>query len=416
MSLILFEGIGEAVTMAALAQSGRLTNIVDADLGRLHQAWLLVKDGKVMSTGSGAYHGPTPDQRIQLNAGLLLPGLVDAHTHPIFAGSRSHEFVMRADGASYQQIAARGGGIQASRRATRTASREELAALLDQRLSQALELGITTVEVKSGYGLSVPEELRLLELLNEAKARSPQTLSVTCLALHAASPEHPSLASYAAAVSQELLPEVAKRQLADWVDAFIDEGYFSVKDIEAVASKAKDLGLGLRLHADEFSDAGAAAAAARWGARSADHLQYASDAAITAMADAGTIATILPGTSLYTRIPFTQARRFADRQVPVAIATDYNPGSCRLNNLAMMASLACVHSGLQGAEAIAAVTHVAAASLNLAGRKGSLAPGSDADFVVYDLTGSAEWLADFGQTRPREVWIQGQRQATHHSL
>lgn len=410
MSLILFEGISEAITLAPLAKAGRLTGIVDADLGRLRQAWLLIEGEKVIASGCAPYSGPAPEHRVHLGGGLVLPGLVDAHTHPIFAGSRAAEFVMRANGASYQQIAAQGGGIQASRLATRAASREELAALLDQRLYEALQLGVTTIEVKSGYGLSVAEELRLLELLFEAKERSSQTLSITCLALHAASPEHASLASYAAAVCQELLPEVARRGLASWVDAFIDTGYFSTSDFEPVATKAKELGLGLRLHADEFSDAGAAAAAARWGARSADHLQYASDTAITAMAAAGTIGIMLPGTSLYTGIPFTKARRFADRQVPIAVATDYNPGSCRLNNLAMMASLACVHSGLSAAEAIAAVTYVAAASLSLEKQKGALAPGFDADFVVYDLPNSDEWLADFGQTRPKDIWIRGRQQ------
>lgn len=409
MATILIEGAAEIVTLAPLARQRKLTRIVPDDLGRLTKGWLLVDDGRVAATGSGRYGGPAADRRVDAGGGLVLPGLVDAHTHPIFAGSRAREFALRADGATYQEIAAQGGGIRATMRATREASDEELARLLDRRLARALALGVTTLEAKSGYGLSVPEELRLLELLAAAKARTPQTLSVTCLALHAASPEHEDLKSYADAVAHELLPTVAKRRLADWVDAFIEAGYFSVADVEPVAARAKELGLGLRLHADEFSDAGAAAAAARWGAAAADHLQFASDAGIEAMAGAGTLAVLLPGTSLYTKLPFADARRFADRGVGVAVATDFNPGSCRLDNLAMMAGLAAVQAGLRAAEAIAAVTYVAAASLRLEDRKGALVEGHDADFLVYDLASVDEWLADFGRTPPREVWVKGRK-------
>lgn len=407
MVTTLFEGAAEIVTLAPLAQQKKRVGILANDLGRIPKGWLLIAGSRIVAVGSGSYQGPAPDRRIQVQGGLIMPGLIDAHTHPLFAGSRSHEFAMRADGATYQDIAAKGGGIQATMRATRAASQQELATALDQRLRRSLALGVTTLEVKSGYGLSIPEELRMLEILDAARTRTPQTLAVTCLALHAASPEYGSLADYAQAVAQELLPEVARRKLADWVDAFIEAGYFSVTDIEPVAERARELNLGLRFHADEFSDAGAAAAAARWQAASADHLQYASDASIEAMAKAGTIAMILPGTSLYTRIPFTQAKRFTRRGVAVAVASDFNPGSCRLDNVAMMASLAAVQCGLSAAEAVASVTYVAAATLRLEDRKGCLVEGYDADFAIYDLEHCDEWLADFGRTLPREVWVGG---------
>ena len=201
MRTTLVEGADEIVTLAPLAHQRKFVGIQTSDLGRLRQGWLLVGDSRILDSGSGRYCGPEPDQRIKLTGGLIMPGLVDAHTHPVFAGSRSDEFALRADGVSYQQIAAQGGGIQATMQATRAASIAALEAKLDRQLQQALRLGITTLEVKSGYGLSVPEELKLLEILAASRQRTPQTLAVTCLALHAASPEHSSLASYAQAVA-----------------------------------------------------------------------------------------------------------------------------------------------------------------------------------------------------------------------
>ena len=413
MTATLLTGIGELVTMAPLAHEQRTTGIVDADLGRVNKAWIAVSDGKIEGFGSGKPPAAAAGyQTVDARGGLVMPGLVDAHTHPIFAGARANEFAMRAAGATYQEIAAAGGGIRATMAATRAASDQELLDLVLGRLARARTLGITTVEAKSGYGLSVPDELRLLRILGAARARAAQTLSITCLALHAASPEHPSRAAYVDACVRELLPVVASERLADAVDAFVEEGYFSVAETAPYAAAARDLGLAVRLHADEFSDAGGAGAAAAWGAQSADHLQFASDAGVKAMAQAGVTAVILPGTSLYTRIPFTQARRFADAGCAVAIATDFNPGSCQVDNLAMLATVAAAQSGVRLAEAVAATTFVAAHALGLSARKGALAVGYDADLQIIDLPSIEAWLADFGRTAPSEVWCRGLRTAT----
>lgn len=408
MSATLLSGIGELVTMAPLAAAGRFCRVTEADLGRHRQAWLAVRDGKVEAYGTGLAPFPyTGYEPIDARGALVLPGLVDAHTHPIFAGSRANEFAMRANGATYQDIAAAGGGIRSTMQATRAASDADLLRLLEQRLARALSLGITTLEAKSGYGLSVPEELRMLRILAKARAATPMTLSITCLALHGASPEHATLDAYAVACAKELVPVVARERLADSVDAFIEAGYFSVAACEPYVQAAKAAGLAVRIHADEFSDAGAAAAAARWGAQSADHLQFASAQGVEAMAAAGVTAVILPGTSLYTKIPFTQARRFADAGCPVAIATDFNPGSCQIDNLAMLATVAAVQSSVRPAEALAGVTLVAAHALGLSRSKGALAPGYDADLQIIDLPSAEAWLADFGRTAPRAVWLRG---------
>jgi len=408
----LIVNIGDLVTCEPLARHKKLRAIGAADLGRLSQAWLLIAEGKVQ--GFGPMPPPaelvrTAGQQRDAGGQLLMPGLIDSHSHLLFAGSRSLEFAQRLEGKSYQEIAAAGGGIQATMRASRAASQAELLRLAQARLARFLRHGVTSLEVKSGYGLAISEELRHLEVLRELRRLSRQTLRISCLALHARSPEYPTLAAYAAAASAELLPEVARRGLADYVDAFIEGGYFTVADCEPYMRQATTLGLGIRLHADEFSDAGAAEAAARWQAASADHLQFASSRGIAAMAEAGVVATLLPGTSLYTAIPFCQGRRFADAGCPIAVASDYNPGSCAISNLPLLASLAGLHCGLKPAEIIAGVTYVAAHSLGLQADKGALAPGMAADFFLHPAASLEGWLADCGESPASEVWIAGER-------
>ncbi len=408
-SPLLIHDAAELVTWAPLVREGRRTRLTAADLGRVvGPAWIAMKDGKIEAVGSGAPPSAyTLYKKMDARGALVMPGLVDSHTHPIFAGTRAPEFARRLSGATYQEIAASGGGIRSTMRATREATDDELLALTSARFQRMLRLGVTTIEAKSGYGLSVKEELRLLRVLNRAAAKTAQTVSITCLALHAASPEFKTLRDYANACATELLPEVAREKLAFSVDAFIDAGYFTVDDCERYVAKARELGLAVRVHADEFSDAGAAQAAARWGAVSADHLQFAPPEAIDGMAKANVVAVVLPGTSLYTKIPFTNARAIADRGCAVAVATDFNPGSCRIDNLALVATVAAVQGGLRPVEAMAGVTYVAAAALGLEGRKGALVAGYDADVLVTGVSDVDEWLADFGATAPRAVVARG---------
>jgi imidazolonepropionase len=410
LSKILFHNIKELVTMAPLAATGRVRRVTTADLGVLKDAWLATENGKILALGTGQ---PTSKvahfHKIDVDGGTMMPGMVDAHSHPLYAGTRAHEFTQRLEGATYQEIAAQGGGIQSTVRATREASEAELVRLLLTRLEKTLRRGITTLEVKTGYGLSVAEELKLLRCFQTAKKIATQTLSITCLALHAKSPEHDTLAAYVEDCVTNLLPEIAKHKLADWVDAFIDHGYFSVADVEPYVAKAKELGLGIRIHADEFYDVGATAAAVKWGAASADHLQLASADSVAALAESGTVAVLLPGTSLYTKIPYVDGRRLYDAGVALAVATDFNPGSCQIDNLAMLAAVSSLHAGVPPAAAVAGVTYVAAHSLRLSESKGALIPGRDADLLIYELGGWQEWLGDFGRTPPREVWVHGAR-------
>lgn len=410
MAKVLLHNIGSLLTLDTLVREQRHTGIVQADLGLLKNAWLAVDQGKVLAFGEGeipfAYQS---FPRVDADQKMVTPGLVDAHTHPVFGGDRTHEFAARLDGKTYQDIAKAGGGIKYSIRRTREASSEDLLKRCLSLLKTFLRHGVTTVEAKTGYGQNAKEEIRCLEVLAAAAKAGPQTLSITCLGLHDLPAEFPDKATYIKHMTEELLPEVKKRNLAQWVDAFVENGYFSVEDVTPYFEKARSLGLAIRLHADEFAPSGAAEAAAEWGAASADHLQKASDEGIAALAKAGGVAVLLPATSFYTKIPYAEASRFRSRNCAIAVASDFNPGSCYLSNLPFASSLSALYCGLSPYEAFVAVTWNAAKALRLEGSKGALSVGHDADFIIHDLNSLEQWIADFGQTDPLQVYCSGKR-------
>lgn len=408
MTTCVIENLSEAITLAPLVKDQRFTKIQSDDLGRVSKAYIVLESGKIKHVGTGSIAKeyrtyPTFDAE----GGIAVPGLVDAHTHPIFAGSRANEFCMRLNGATYQQIAEAGGGIQATVHKTKNATDEELISLLKERLNTFAHNGVTTAEVKSGYGLSIAQELRHLRLLNRVAAERSQTLAVTCLALHAVPKDQPNAKTWGDLCARELLPIVANEKLAHAVDAFIEAGYFSVDDCKEYFSAAQKLGLAIRIHADEFSDAKAAACAAEYKALSADHLQYATRDGIQAMAKAGVVALLLPGTSLYTSIPYTDARPFIEAGCAVGLATDFNPGSCPVDNLRLVMTMGALHCNLSMAQAIAAVTWIPAKSLRLEKRKGALTLGMDADVVVLPVSSAEDFVADLGRTKPSAVFCSG---------
>ncbi len=405
---LLFENIGSLLTLHPLASERRGYSVTQSDLGLFEKAWLFCEGTKITALGTG----PTPKiflkrakERRDLSDCFVMPGMVDSHTHAIFGGDRSSEFVQRLNGATYQDIAKAGGGIAFTREATRQATDKELIQSTLKWIEKFQKHGVTTLEIKTGYGLSVEHELRLARLLKKLDTRS--YIVRTCLALHDHSPEFPNSFDYIEAVCKDLLPILAREDLVSYVDAFVEKGYYLPSQLERYLQTAKDLKLGIRLHADEFSNAEGAQCAARWGAASADHLQWASDEDAKALAEARTTATLLPGTSLYTGIPFTDARRFFRAGCAVAIASDFNPGSSFLYNLHQLASIGAIHCHLTSYQALAAVTYVPALSLGLGAQKGALSPSFDADFLVYKMKGPDAWLADMGQTLPNEVWIRG---------
>jgi imidazolonepropionase len=377
----------------------------------------LIPGGAVVVEGESiAWVGPTADlpplpadaEILDLPGQVVLPGLIDSHTHLVFAGDRVGEWEQRLAGRTYQEISAAGGGIMSTVRASRRSSREELAALARPRLERLLAFGVTTVEVKSGYGLSLEDELRELEVIADLDARGPWELVPTFLGAHAVPAEHAGdRAEYLRLIWEKMLPEVARRKLARFCDVFCEAGVFDLVESERVLRRAAGLGLGLKVHADELTPLGGAELAARLGAVSADHLLRVSEKGIDALAAAGTVATLLPGTAFFLGVEYAPARRLIERGAAVALASDCNPGTCPTENLPLVGSMACTRMGLLPAEALNALTLNAARGLALSDRLGSLTPGKQADLVILDVPDYRHLFYHFGVNHVWRVYKRG---------
>lgn len=362
-----------------------------ATVARLPDAEVLCRDGRIAFVGSREervrLHGELPDvERLDGRGGTLIPGLVDPHTHLPWAGSRAAEFARRLAGASYQEIAAEGGGILATVRWTREASQEELVSAMLARMDRMLTCGTTTAEAKSGYGLNLDDEIKQLRAIRAAAEAHPLDLVPTLLAAHEIPPEHRETRErWVAAVCEEITPAVAEAGLARFCDVFCEAGVFSSTESRRVLEAGARHGLTPRLHADEFEDSGGAELAAELGAASADHLIAVSEAGIEALARAGVTAVLLPGTSFFLmKHHYAPARRLIEAGVPVALATDCNPGSSNTESLPTILTLAVFEAGLSIGEALTAATLNAACTLGLGDEIGSIEAGKRADLVLLD--------------------------------
>jgi imidazolonepropionase len=361
-----------------------------------------------------AYVGPDPTEPAALvwSAGgrLVTPGLIDCHTHLVFGGDRSGEWEQRLAGATYEEIAAAGGGILSTVAATRRVSDEELLDGAVQRAGLLASGGVTTIEVKSGYGLDLETELRMLRVARRIPNHVPVDVATTFLGAHTVPAEFTGRADdYIAFVCEEVLPAVAAEGLADAVDGFCERIAFSAAQIERVLEAAEQLGIRVKLHADQLSDGGGAALAASRRALSADHLEHASDEGIAAMARAGTVAVLLPGAAYVLRddaVPPVDALR--DAGVAMAVASDCNPGTSPVVSLLLAMHLACTRFGLTVSEAIAGTTEHAARALGLEGEAGLLAAGARADVVVWDAEREAGLIYWLGAKPVHAVLKRGQ--------
>jgi imidazolonepropionase len=358
------------------------------DFGTIRDGALAVSNGGIAWVGARKDLPATLHARVELDGrgGWLTPGLIDCHTHLVYAGNRAREFERRLAGASYEDIAREGGGIQATVRSTRAASEEQLLRESAPRLKRLLDEGVTTVEIKSGYGLDPASELKLLRVARRLGAANGIDVQTTLLAAHALPAEYTGRVSeYLDLVCEETIPAAARDGLADAVDAFCERIAFSPDETRRVFAAARAVGLRVKLHADQLSDSGGAALAAAFGALSADHLEHANDAGIAAMANAHTVAVLLPG-AFYclreTRLPPVAALRAEN--VAMAIATDCNPGTSPVTSLLLMLNMACTLFRLTPAEALAGVTRNAAQALGLNDR-GRLEAGLRADLVLWDI-------------------------------
>jgi imidazolonepropionase len=363
---------------------------------------ILVRDGRIAWVGARA-DAQSADTVTDLAEALVTPGLVNAHTHPAYLGDRSDEAAARLAGAPYT-----GGGILRTVAATRGASDDDLRSAIEARLRAELAAGTTTVECKSGYGLSTDEELRALRLIGEAAEAVSIRVVRTFLGAHAVPAEADSMEEYAAVVADEMLPAVAAAGAADFCDAFCDRGFFSLDATERILRAAAGLGIGIRMHADQLARTGAAELAARLGATSADHLEQLDAAGVAALAGSRTVATLLPAPAIVMRGGLPPARALLDAGVTVALASDANAGTFGgWGAMPLVVGLGATVLGMTVQEAVAAATSGGAAALGLAGRRGVIAVGTDADLVAWDAEHEGAFALSLGAVRPAQVFVGG---------
>ncbi len=345
------------------------------------------------------------DQILDWGNCLVMPGLIDPHTHPVFLATREDEFEMRNLGKSYVEIALAGGGIRSSVRSLRSATEDQLTDLVKERADGFLALGTTTIEAKSGYGLSTADEIKSLRAIHKANAEHALDFHPTFLGAHEIPDEYrDNREAYIQLLIDEMIPAVAKENLARFCDVFCEEHVFTVEESRRILAAAKNHGLQIRIHADEIESTGGAELAAEIGALSADHLGAISEQGIKDMRDAGVVATLLPGTSFFLNLAKrAPGRKIIDSGVAMALATDYNPGSCHTQSLFMIMTIACIHYGITAAEALTAVTVNAAHTLGLAHDRGQLKVGMRSDLIGIDAPNARFLPYQFGSNPVRHV-------------
>ncbi len=337
------------------------------------------------------------DSTINAQNCIILPGLVECHTHAAYAGSRSNEFLMRLKGATYEEIAKAGGGITSTMKAVRNSSFEELVKLLKPRIDHFVSQGVTTLEIKSGYGLSFYDEIKLLQVINHFKVHSSIDIVPTFLGAHSYPPEYKNdHGQYLKLIIEELLPYVIKNKLAEHVDAFCEKTAFSAEDVDLIFTKAKKLGYKLRLHTEQFNIVGGLDVALKHKAISVDHLEVIDDDDIPKLAKSNTAAVLLPGVSFFLDCPFAPARKLIENNAIVALATDYNPGSSHIPNLQLIMQLAALNYKMSAEEIISAVTINSAYAMGLQENIGSLEIGKQADFAILEAKYISEIIYNIG--------------------
>lgn len=420
---LLISPIAELVT--AESHDGPVRGEEMRDIRRIKDAAIAISGGQIIAVGSAdeIRHAVVTDSSTEIidaSNNLVSPGLVDAHTHLIFDGNRADEFVMRSQGKTYTEIAAAGGGIVKSMRATQNADVEQLVSLGRRRIERMLESGTTALEVKTGYGLEAESELRMLEAIYRLKSESALDIVPTFMAAHAIPPGK-EREGYVDDIVSDMLPRVvamakqeAEREgvhvshMLPYIDVFCDRGYFTLEDTRKIFDAAIKLGLKPRVHSDEFVNLGATTLAVELGAASADHLLNVSEEEISLLAKSSTVAVLLPGTSFYLNLSdHAPARRMIEEGVAVALATDYNPGSCHISSLPFIWGLACLHLKMLPEEALTALTVNGAWAIGLGSTVGQLRPGFQADVTIYDVKQLEEVPYNIGWNPVKQVIKKG---------
>ena len=398
----------QIVTLNHLPLKGKLN---DESLEIITNGGIISDNGKIVETGDyQLLKQKFPNSEIDFieNEQVVIPALVDAHTHICFGGNRANDFAMRNAGKTYLEIAESGGGIWSSVKHTREASEDELVNGILERVGFLLSQGITTIEIKSGYGLNADEELKMLRAIRKAQEKTKATLVPTCLAAHLKPKDFDgSSEDYLNYIIDEILPKVKVQNLATRVDIFIEKSAFQPEESKIFLEKAKQLGFQITVHADQFTP-GSSRIAVEVGAKSADHLEATIDQDIELLANSNTVAIALPGASLGLGEPFSPARKILDKGGIMAIATDWNPGSAPMGNLITQASVLATYQKLTTAEVLAAITFRAAFALDLQDR-GIIAEGKKADFITYETNNFQNILYHQGSLKPKSIYINGEK-------
>jgi imidazolonepropionase len=377
------------------------------ELGLLEQGAVLIEGETIRDVGLaselGSRYSGQRFEHVVAKGCVVMPGFVDSHAHPVFLSSRDNDYERRIQGATYQEIAEQGGGILSSVRALRGASKDELLQRSEVRVRRALEYGTTTLEAKSGYGLDLENETKILEVIRELQQRLPLELVPTFLGAHEIPPEHRSRKSaYIDLLVDEMIPTIARRQLAEFCDCFVEPHLFSIADAERIGRAARQQGLRIKLHADQLTRSGATRLGIRLGAASVDHLEQIDVEDIQALAGSQTMATLLPGSVFHLGLSrYPPARALIDAGAPVALATDFNPGSSPTLSMQMILSLACTQMRMTPAEAVVAATINGAHALGRANRIGSLEPGKQADLCIMEVENYRQIPYFFGMNHCR---------------
>ena len=383
-----------------------------SDLPVLKNAWLLIENGLIKDFGEmSSLPSPISDIQSPISAKgkFVFPSWCDSHTHLVFAASREEEFVMKIKGKSYEEIAAAGGGILNSARKLGQATEDELFESAYQRLSEVIQLGTGAIEIKSGYGLTIESELKMLRVIRRLKEKAPIPVKATFLGAHAYPQEFKNNhEGYLDLLINRMLPQIADEGLADYVDVFCEQGFFSVDETARVMEAGAKFGLKSKIHANQLSASGAVENAVKHHALSADHLEVMDSNAIKSLSNSDTIATLLPSCSLFLGIPFADARTLINHNIPVALASDFNPGSTPSGNMNLVVSLACMRQKMLPEEAINAATLNGAAAMELSEHYGSITKGKVANlFISKEMPSLAYLPYSFGSNLIEKVILKG---------
>ncbi len=403
---LFIRNIRQLVTVAAKGQRTKCGPEM-RDLGVIEDGAVLCQEGKIAWVGrTEDFNRPLGDEMSVLDGSgiVALPGFVDPHTHTVFAGSREREFAMRCDGLTYQQIAEQGGGILNTIRSVRAATKRDLKKSARRHLTEMLRQGTTTIEIKSGYGLTVDAEIMMLEAIRELADEELPDIVATFLGAHAVPPEYSAEPdSYVSLIVDTMLPYVAAKHLAQYCDVFCERGYYDLAQTERVLAAAATHGLKGKIHAEELTSLGGAELGARMGATSVDHLEKISEDGVRSLAAAGTVAVLLPGVSFFLNHGYAPARKLIDAGVPVALASDFNPGSCMSYSMPLMMTIACTHMRMTPEECITAATLNAAAALDRSDTHGSIEIGKHADIVLAAIPDYRFLSYHFGTNHIRTI-------------